>query len=96
MEARLEELALETGIEADRPAPPVRQRRLPLRRMTATGSRSISATCPNDQVRALLTRLVGDPRRLKPHPWLAAASAMIQLRKALVIGRSAVSRLVIR
>jgi hypothetical protein len=61
VEARLEDLALETGLEtAPPPPPPVRQRRLPPpandRQRQPVDIRDMS----DRQVRALLSRLVGE------------------------------------
>lgn len=60
VETRLEELALETGLEAAPPPPPVRQRRLPPpandRFRQPVNIRDMS----DRQVRALLSRLVGE------------------------------------
>lgn len=60
VEARLEDLALETGIDTAPPPPPVRQRRLPPpandRHRQPVDIRDMS----DRQVRALLSRLVGE------------------------------------
>ena len=60
VEARLEDLAIETGFETAPPPPPFKQRRLPApandRPRHPVDIRSMS----DRQVRALLTRLVGE------------------------------------
>jgi hypothetical protein len=60
VEARLEELAIETGLETAPPPPPVKHRKLPAPANDRPRQPVDIRTMSDRQVRALLSRLVGE------------------------------------
>lgn len=61
VEARLEDLAIETGLETAPPPPPVRNRKLPAAANDRQRQPPVDIRTMSDrQVRALLSRLVGE------------------------------------